>query len=603
MRPARAPAPDRARVPARRRPGGGERPAERDEAQAKVDGRSGAGRLGAGIAVGGRAAPFQRAVVGDGVPTRARRSRCCPSPGLVAGAAGRCTRSTASRAPALRVATAWRAFGPGMSPGRDVAELNANLDALGYGQRTRQATTSRRDRPAVEALQAAHGLDADRGAAARLGRVRARAGSGDERDAAIGAAVQPGPVLVDHLDPQGRRSRSTPRSRPHVRVGDPVVDHPARQLDHAREVSYVGTVATVPSKTRTAAVRDRRRSRSTSRRPIRRRPASRPGAGQRLDHDRQCRRRRWSCRSTRCWRSPAAATRSRVAAVGARRLVAVASACSTTRTGSSRSPDRVSGGAARRGAGRMRAGPSLWAHRRIVPAEDGGLPVLELDAVEKTLRVGRRRSRRCAGSASACGGRAARDRRAVRVGQVDAAARDGHARPADPGTVRSRGWRLPRCRIGSWRRCGRPGSGSCSSSSSSPSTRRALENVADGLLYAGVRSASGGRGRRGAGRGRAGRPAGGAADAAFRRRAAAGRDRAGAGRPAGDPARRRADRQPRQRRPAAILALFERLHADGATIVVITHDRELAARLPRQVELRDGRVVTDSGGEPRAGRE
>src|SRR5262249_28548621 len=29
--------------------------------------------------------------------------------------------------------TAWRAFRPGMSPGRDVAALNANLRALGYG--------------------------------------------------------------------------------------------------------------------------------------------------------------------------------------------------------------------------------------------------------------------------------------------------------------------------------------------------------------------------------------------------------------------------------------------------------------------------------------
>ena len=39
----------------------------------------------------------------------------------------------------------------------------------------------------------------------------------------------------------------------------------------------------------------------------------------------------------------------------------------------------------------------------------------------------------------------------------------------------------------------------------------------------------------------------------------------------------------------AILALLEDLNAGGATIVVITHDRELAARLPRQVEMLDGR--------------
>jgi putative ABC transport system ATP-binding protein len=44
----------------------------------------------------------------------------------------------------------------------------------------------------------------------------------------------------------------------------------------------------------------------------------------------------------------------------------------------------------------------------------------------------------------------------------------------------------------------------------------------------------------------------------------------------------------------AILALLDQLHADGATIAVITHDRELAARLPRQVEMLDGRIVRDS---------
>ena len=45
---------------------------------------------------------------------------------------------------------------------------------------------------------------------------------------------------------------------------------------------------------------------------------------------------------------------------------------------------------------------------------------------------------------------------------------------------------------------------------------------------------------------------------------------------------------------AAILALLHELHADGATIAVITHDRDLAAGLPRQVEMLDGRIVTDT---------
>jgi putative ABC transport system ATP-binding protein len=46
---------------------------------------------------------------------------------------------------------------------------------------------------------------------------------------------------------------------------------------------------------------------------------------------------------------------------------------------------------------------------------------------------------------------------------------------------------------------------------------------------------------------------------------------------------------------SAIVGLVEALHADGSTIVVITHDRELAARLPRRVEMLDGRIVTDTG--------
>ncbi len=43
-----------------------------------------------------------------------------------------------------------------------------------------------------------------------------------------------------------------------------------------------------------------------------------------------------------------------------------------------------------------------------------------------------------------------------------------------------------------------------------------------------------------------------------------------------------------------IAELFTALNADGATMVVITHERELAERFPRIVELRDGQVVGDT---------
>lgn len=44
-----------------------------------------------------------------------------------------------------------------------------------------------------------------------------------------------------------------------------------------------------------------------------------------------------------------------------------------------------------------------------------------------------------------------------------------------------------------------------------------------------------------------------------------------------------------------IVELMHVLHRDGSTIVVITHDRELAAKLPRRVTVRDGRLIEDAG--------
>jgi putative ABC transport system ATP-binding protein len=44
---------------------------------------------------------------------------------------------------------------------------------------------------------------------------------------------------------------------------------------------------------------------------------------------------------------------------------------------------------------------------------------------------------------------------------------------------------------------------------------------------------------------------------------------------------------------AAIFKLLTELNAEGATIIMITHDRELAARLPRRIEVLDGRIVAD----------
>jgi putative ABC transport system ATP-binding protein len=42
-----------------------------------------------------------------------------------------------------------------------------------------------------------------------------------------------------------------------------------------------------------------------------------------------------------------------------------------------------------------------------------------------------------------------------------------------------------------------------------------------------------------------------------------------------------------------LMRLLTELHASGATIVVITHERQVAAYLPRQVSMLDGQVVDD----------
>jgi putative ABC transport system ATP-binding protein len=48
----------------------------------------------------------------------------------------------------------------------------------------------------------------------------------------------------------------------------------------------------------------------------------------------------------------------------------------------------------------------------------------------------------------------------------------------------------------------------------------------------------------------------------------------------------------------AIVDVLRGLNREGTTIVVITHNPEIAGALPRQVEIRDGALVRDTGGRP-----
>ena len=124
--------------------------------------------------------------------------------------------------------------------------------------------------------------------------------------------------------------------------------------------------------------------------------------------------------------------------------------------------------------------------------------------------------------------------------------------------------------------------------------RSALENVADGLLYQGVRRSE--RRRRAA--------------EALRRVGLGSRLDHTPGQLSGGECQRVAVARALVHRPrilladeptgnldsasgAAVLELFDALHEEGATIVLVTHDESIAARTPRVVAMRDGRVESD----------
>jgi putative ABC transport system ATP-binding protein len=51
---------------------------------------------------------------------------------------------------------------------------------------------------------------------------------------------------------------------------------------------------------------------------------------------------------------------------------------------------------------------------------------------------------------------------------------------------------------------------------------------------------------------------------------------------------------------ANILELFRELSASGSTIVLVTHDNNIAAKTPRRIEIRDGLIVQDAFNAPAA---
>jgi len=191
----------------------------------------------------------------------------------------------------------------------------------------------------------------------------------------------------------------------------------------------------------------------------------------------------------------------------------------------------------------------------------------------------------------------------LRVGQVDAASRDGHAGAPELGSgLDYRPWMSPRSPTESLAAVRATRIGFVFQQFFLAEHSTALENVADGLLYGGApvaeRRARAGRGadaRRGSANRLDARPT----QLIGRRAPTASRSPVAlVGRPAivlADEPTGNLDSANSQ----AIMTLIDELNAEGATIVVITHEHEIAARFPRQITLLDGRIVSDETKEGR----
>jgi peptidoglycan hydrolase-like protein with peptidoglycan-binding domain len=140
---------------------------------------------------------------------------------------------------------AWRAFRAGMSEGADVAELNANLRALGYGASSNDAFTSATS-AAIAALQQAHGLS--RTGTLALGAVVFEPGAlrVTRVRPAVGTPVQPGPVVNATSTRHDVSVQLDAAQQSAVKVGDRVTVTLPDNGTTPGVVTSVGKVATAP---------------------------------------------------------------------------------------------------------------------------------------------------------------------------------------------------------------------------------------------------------------------------------------------------------------------------------------------------------------------
>ncbi len=140
-----------------------------------------------------------------------------------------------------------RAFIAGMSAGADVAELNANLSALGYAQGLTGETFTSGTLAAIRAFQAAHGLSVT--GELPLGSVVFEPGPVRVTSVTptVGAAVVPGPVLGISSTTRQVRVALDAAQQASVKVGDAVtITLPDNQTTPGR-IGYVSSVATSPA--------------------------------------------------------------------------------------------------------------------------------------------------------------------------------------------------------------------------------------------------------------------------------------------------------------------------------------------------------------------
>jgi peptidoglycan hydrolase-like protein with peptidoglycan-binding domain len=139
-----------------------------------------------------------------------------------------------------------RAFIAGMSAGSDVAELNANLDALGYGHGLTGETFTAATSAAIRAFQTAHGLSVT--GELPLGSVVFEPGPVRVTSVTptVGASVMPGPVLAISSTARQVKVALDAAQQASVKVGDAVtITLPDNQTTPGR-ISYVSSVATSP---------------------------------------------------------------------------------------------------------------------------------------------------------------------------------------------------------------------------------------------------------------------------------------------------------------------------------------------------------------------